>query len=375
MSQTIGVVGAGQLAQMLGEAAPALDFNILALANDADSCAKNTVKLVLGDEVDRQVIADFAQQVDILTFEHEHIKTDIFNNLNTPIYPNVAAVRIAQNRDLEKNFLKGLAIPVPPFVVVNSLAELEAAVVEIGYPCVIKTIEGGYDGKGQKVLKQKTDLAGIWRELKEASLIVEGWINFDREVSLVAVRAINGDIVFYPLSENLHREGILRVSKAPYDDAKLQQLAEKYLTKIFEELDYVGVLTVEFFQCGAQLIANEMAPRVHNSGHWTIEGAQTSQFSNHLRAVSGQPLGSTKANGYSAMVNIVGQWPDKNKLKNLSWLHIHDYGKAPRVGRKLGHLTIVAETATERDEKLQKVLDILDSPSPALRATSPSRER
>ena len=360
MTQIIGVIGAGQLAKMLGEAAPDLDLNILALANDADPCAKNTVELMVGDEMDRQVISDFAQHVDVLTFEHEQIKTEIFHDLNVPIYPNVAAVRIAQNRDLEKNFLKDLGIPVPPFFVVNSLAELETAVTKMDYPCVIKTIEGGYDGKGQKVLKQKTDLASIWRELKEAILTVEAWINFDREVSLVAVRAVNGDILFYPLSENLHRDGILRVSKAPYDDTKLQQLAEKYVTKILKKLDYVGVLTVEFFQCGEQLMANEMAPRVHNSGHWTIEGAQCSQFSNHLRAVSGKPLGSTKTKGYSAMINIIGQWPDKEKLKKLSWLHVHDYGKAARIERKLGHLTIVAATAQERDQKLQQVLDVLE---------------
>ena len=359
MSKIIGVIGAGQLAQMLGEAAPALDLKILALANDVDSCARNTVELVMGEEIDHQAIVELVQQIDVLTFEHEHIKTEIFTDLNVPIYPNVAAVRIAQNRDLEKNFFKELKIPVPAFAVVHSLTELEAAVTTIGYPCVIKTVEGGYDGKGQKVLKHKTDLNIVWRELKEDTLIVEAWVNFEREVSLIAVRSVSGEIIFYSLTENLHCESILRVSKAPYNDANLQQLAESYLTKILQELDYVGVLAVEFFQCGDQLIANEMAPRVHNSGHWTIEGAVTSQFSNHLRAVSGKPLGSTKTKGYSAMINIIGQWPDKEKLKNLSWLHLHDYGKAPRVGRKLGHLTIVAATEQERDQKLQQVLDVL----------------
>jgi 5-(carboxyamino)imidazole ribonucleotide synthase len=359
MIKNIGVIGAGQLAQMLGEAASELDLKILALTNDANSCARNTVQLVLGSEADRQSITTLAEQVAVISFEHEHIKTPLYKDINVPIYPNPAAVRIAQHRALEKNFFKKSGVPTPPFAVADSLLELEKAVVTIGFPCVVKTVEGGYDGKGQKVLKDKTDLAAVWQELGASSLIVEGWVAFERELSLVAARGTNGDIVFYPLTENLHRDGILRVSKAPYEHKNSQKLAEQYLTKILEELNYVGVLTVEFFQQGDALIANEMAPRVHNSGHWTIEGAQCSQFSNHLRAVSGKKLGSTAAKGFSAMINIIGQWPDKEKLKNLAWLHMHDYGKAPRVGRKLGHLTIVAATEQERDEKLKEVLEIL----------------
>lgn len=356
MTERVGVIGAGQLAQMLGEAAGPLDLKILALTTDPNACAKNTVELVMGDEHDPHAVKNLASQVDVITFEHEHIKGDVFKDLDFPLHPNVAAVRIAQNRGLEKNFFQDLGIPTPKFEVVNSAFELEQAIKTIGFPCVLKTVEGGYDGKGQKVLKQKTDLHAVWQELGAQTLIIEAWVKFEREVSLVAARALDGEIVFYPLTENQHRDGILRVSKAPCQDVKLQQFAETYLTKILQKLNYVGVLAVEFFHCGDHLVANEMAPRVHNSGHWSIEGAATSQFSNHLRAVTGKSLGATNTTGFSAMINIIGQWPDKKQLEKFSWLHIHDYGKAPRPGRKLGHLTIVAATEKERDAKLQQLL-------------------
>lgn len=208
-------------------------------------------------------------------------------------------------------------------------------------PCVIKTCRDGYDGKGQKVLRKLTDGQIIWHELGAKRLIVENLVAFDREVSLVAVRAESGEVAFYSLTENQHEEGILRISKAPYQSPALQEKAEQYVGRILEALHYVGVLAVEFFVVGEELVANEMAPRVHNSGHWTIEGAKTSQFENHLRAVCGLPLGSTESVGRSTMINIIGQMPDMTEYEQNPQATIHDYHKSERPDRKLAHITLV----------------------------------
>ena len=187
-------------------------------------------------------------------------------------------------------------------------------------------------------------------------LILEGFVRFDREVSLVGARSTRGETRAYPIVANTHREGILRVTVAPVRDARLQRAAEAHLQRVLDHFDYAGVLTIEFFVAGGRLVANEMAPRVHNSGHWTIEGAATSQFENHLRAILGLPLGDTRAVGHAAMVNFIGTMPDRSQLLALPGVHYHDYGKAPRPGRKLGHCTVVAATAAERDAALRKVL-------------------
>jgi len=218
----------------------------------------------------------------------------------------------------------------------------------------------GYDGKGQFVLRNPADLDRAWEALGKAPLLYENLVPFDAEVSVIAVRGRDGTVVFYPLNLNVHRDGILRLTRAPYGNAALIRRAHRAAKKLLEHFQYVGVLTIEFFVKRGKLIANEMAPRVHNSGHWTIEGADTSQFENHVRAIAGLPLGSTRARGHSAMINLVGQMPTREPLLREPGLHWHDYGKAARPGRKLGHLTICEPSAKTRDLKAFKVLAKVD---------------
>ena len=221
---------------------------------------------------------------------------------------------------------------------------------------MLKTRRLGYDGRGQRYLRRRGDVEAAWNALGGVPLILEGFVRFDREVSIVGVRSTRGETRAYPIVANTHREGILRVTVAPVRDARLQRAAEGYLRRVLDHFGYAGVLTIEFFVAGRRLVANEMAPRVHNSGHWTIEGAATSQFENHLRAILGLPLGDTRPLGHAAMVNFIGTMPDRSQLLALPGVHYHDYGKAPRPGRKLGHCTVVAATAVARDATLRKVL-------------------
>jgi 5-(carboxyamino)imidazole ribonucleotide synthase len=255
-------------------------------------------------------------------------------------------VGIAQDRLVEKTFLEACGIAVAPFAAVNTADDLPAAIAKTGLPAILKTRRMGYDGKGQARIYRQEDAAAAWEAVGRAPCILEGMVEFNVEVSLLAARDGTGKIFFWPLIENQHRDGILRRSDAPYVNARLQALAESYLRKIMEELEYVGVLAVEFFVQGERLIANEMAPRVHNSGHWTIEGAVTSQFENHLRAITGMELGPT-ASKPMVMLNCIGWMPEESETARFAGLFRHDYGKAARPGRKVGHLTFAAtETAT-----------------------------
>jgi 5-(carboxyamino)imidazole ribonucleotide synthase len=272
-----------------------------------------------------------------------------------PCFPPVEALRVSQDRVLEKELFGRLGIPTPPFRTVDSRAELEAAVAAIGLPCVLKTRRLGYDGRGQRVLRRRADVAPAWEALGAAPLILEGFVGFDREVSIVGARSTTGETRAYPIVANTHREGILRVTVAPTRDARLQRAAEGHLRRVMDHFGYVGVLTIEFFVERGRLVANEMAPRVHNSGHWSMEGAVTSQFENHLRAILGWPLGDTSAVGHSAMVNFIGTMPDRERVLAIPGVHFHDYGKAPRAGRKLGHATVVARTAAGRDALLRRL--------------------
>jgi 5-(carboxyamino)imidazole ribonucleotide synthase len=244
---------------------------------------------------------------------------------------------------------------------VDSAADLQRAVREIGLPGVLMTRRLGYDGKGQQVLRKIGDIDASWAQLGSAPLLYEEMVPFDYEVSAIAVRGQDGRFAMYPLNRNLHRDGILRLTRAPWKSAPLESAARRYLRKVMEHFDYVGVLTIEFFVVRGRLLANEMAPRVHNSGHWTIEGAVTSQFENHVRAVAGLPLGNTAARGHSAMVNLIGTMPEAARLLGQPGLHLHDYGKAPRPGRKLGHLTIVESTAKAADLRAARLLRSIES--------------
>ncbi len=356
----VGILGGGQLARMMALAGYSMGIHTLCLDPIANVCAADVTKVIQADFTDEKQLKAFAEQVDVITFETENIPLSTAEWVNEikPIYPTLEALKIGQDRWLEKNLFKALCIPTPAFAAINNVTELEQAVAKIGLPAVLKTRRFGYDGKGQLVLKQATDMTGAWEKLGKQALILEQFIPFERELSLIAVREKNGNIQFYPLVENLHKQGILQLSQAPFENNLLQQKAEGYVQAILNKLNYVGTFVIELFQKGEELLANEMAPRVHNSGHWTIEGAVTCQFANHLRAICGLPLGSTAAKGYSAMFNIIGEYPEQKKILSIPEAHYHTYEKQAKPKRKLGHITInVADKAIyeQRLRQLQKI--------------------
>ena len=357
----LGILGAGQLALMLAEAVPTLAaklpdaqrLEILCAGNPGDP-AEAIAPVLDTDLTDPASVHNFASQVDLVTVESENIDAAVLEGLH--LYPNAHAIGIAQDRLLEKRFFHQCGIGTAPFAPVDSLEDLQDAISQLGLPAILKTRRMGYDGKGQVRLAHTDEAAAAWVEVAEAPCILEGHVSFTREVSLIAARNASGDIVFYPLTENHHRAGILRTSIAPCDCAALQPLAEDYLRKLLTGLDYIGVLAVEFFVLDGGLIANEMAPRVHNSGHWTIEGAETSQFENHLRALLSLPLGPTTSQP-TVMLNCIGTMPAAEETARFPELHRHDYGKEPRPGRKLGHLTFPAEATADLAYWKQRLSD------------------
>jgi 5-(carboxyamino)imidazole ribonucleotide synthase len=348
----VGILGAGQLALMLAEAAPAVNAEVFCAGRPGD-CAGQVAPVIPVDLDDPHAVAEFARSVDLLTIESENIDAHVLHGL--PLYPNARAIGIAQDRLLEKHFFVDCGLEVAPFAPVNDLVSLHAAIREIGLPAILKTRRLGYDGKGQVRITDPAQAPAAWAQL-DAPCILEGMVDFSTEVSLIAARNRSGQLAFYPLTENFHREGILRISRAPFgvpcqlagwggSHPELQSLAEQHLTRLLQRLEYVGVLAVEFFVRGSHLLANEMAPRVHNSGHWTIEGSDTSQFENHLRAILGLPLGST-ASRPTVMFNCVGSMPPPEATAAFPSIARHDYRKSPRPGRKVGHLTVpAADTA------------------------------
>lgn len=366
----IGILGAGQLALMLVEAACQIDKDgKLAQTGEGDGCAEivcagasgdcagRVAPLVEVDLTDAAAVRRFAETVDRVTIESENIDAAVLHGLN--LYPNARAVGIAQDRLLEKRFFAGQGIGTAPFRPVGSLDELTRALEELGVPAILKTRRMGYDGKGQVRLTAVAQAESAWQEVSGVPCILEGTVPFAAEISLLAARASDGAAVFYPLTRNHHRDGILRSSLAP-SHPELQPTAEAYLSRILQALDYVGVLAVEFFVTSdGHLLANEMAPRVHNSGHWTIEGAATSQFANHLRALLGLPLGST-ASRSMVMLNCIGTMPPESETAAFPCLFRHDYGKAPRPGRKVGHLTFHA-TEQEAIDTWRARLSLQDS--------------
>ena len=334
----IGILGAGQLALMLAEAGNVLGVDVICAGQPGD-CAGQVATVLPVDLDDAAAVASFAAGVDLVTIESENIHADVLQGLN--LYPNARAVGIAQDRLLEKRFFHACGIGTAPFASVDSLEDLTRAMEITGLPAILKTRRMGYDGKGQVRLRSAEDAPGAWAEIGEVPCILEGMVNFEAEVSLIAARGRSGQVVFYPLIENHHREGILRTSIAPFVHDELQSQAESYLNVLLEKLEYVGVLAVEFFVVDGTLLANEMAPRVHNSGHWTIEGSATSQFENHLRAIAGMELGDTTSRP-TVMLNCIGSMPSESETAEVPELSRHDYGKEARPGRKVGHLTFPA---------------------------------
>ncbi|MDH1053918.1 5-(carboxyamino)imidazole ribonucleotide synthase [Aquipseudomonas alcaligenes] len=337
----IGVIGGGQLGRMMALAGTPLGMQFAFLDPAPDACAQALGEHIRADYGDQEHLRQLADEVDLVTFEFESVpaETVAFLSQFVPVYPSAEALRIARDRWFEKSMFKDLSIPTPDFADIQSQADLDAAVAAIGLPAVLKTRTLGYDGKGQKVLRQAQDVVGAFAELGSVPCILEGFVPFTGEVSLVAVRARDGETRFYPLVHNRHDSGVLALSIASTEHP-LQALAEDYVGRVLTKLDYVGVLAFEFFEVDGGLKANEIAPRVHNSGHWTIEGAECSQFENHLRAVAGLPLGSTAKVGESAMLNFLGSVPDVAKVTAIADCHLHHYGKAFKAGRKVGHATL-----------------------------------
>jgi 5-(carboxyamino)imidazole ribonucleotide synthase len=353
---TIGILGGGQLGYMLALAGYPLGMRFRFLDPSPEAPVGRIAHRVTADYNDEQALEKFANGLEVVTYEFENVPVDAARFLaeRVPVYPPAAALEEAQDRVREKQLFRKLGIGTAEFAEVGSLEVLDAAVKRIGLPAVLKTCRMGYDGKGQWVLRTAADVEKVRRELTQVPLVLEKFVEFTREVSMLGVRARTGEMAFYPVIENHHRGGILRLSIAPAPNLtkELQEMAENATRKLLEALEYGGVLCIEFFEVGGKLLANEMAPRVHNSGHWSIEGAVTSQFENHLRAVMGLPLGSTAVMGHSAMVNLIGELPETAEVLKVPNVHLHLYGKEPRPGRKVGHVTVRAD----KFEKLQQGL-------------------
>ena len=356
----IGVLGAGQLGRMLALAGYPLDIDFVFLDPAPEACAAPLGEHIHADYSDEAALAEFCSRVDLATFEFENVPNAAaeFVAARVPLHPGPKALTAGQDRLSEKALFTSLGIPVPTHAAVDSREGLDAAVAITGLPAVLKTRRMGYDGKGQAVLRTPADLDAAWNAIGGQPLILEAFVPFEREVSCLAVRSASGEMVFYPLVENVHRAGILRTATPTVNDP-LQARGEDYARRVAEHLDYVGVLAFEFFVAGGQLIANEIAPRVHNSGHWTIEGAETSQFENHLRAIAGLPLGSTELRGASVMVNYIGLAPDTEAASRLPGVHTHLYGKTPKPQRKIGHATVTATDAATLKTRVAALLAIL----------------
>jgi 5-(carboxyamino)imidazole ribonucleotide synthase len=346
---------------MLALAAYPLGLSPLFLDRSAAAPAAALAPMIVGELEDPACLAQLAERSDVLTFDWENISGAALAPLaaRIPIRPSAAALEVSQDRLHEKALFKRLRIPVAAHAAVGTRADLERALRRLGAPGLLKTRRLGYDGKGQYLLRRAADADAAWAALGNGELIYEQLQKFSREISIVGARSADGRIAAYPLAANTHVGGVLRWSVAPYRNAKLERLAVLYLRRVLERLAYVGVLAIEFFVVDGRLVANEMAPRVHNSGHWTIEGCVTSQFENHLRAICELPLGSTRPLGHTAMINFLGILPDRDRLLAVPGLRYHEYGKAARPGRKLGHCTILRSTAKDRDEALENTLKLI----------------
>jgi 5-(carboxyamino)imidazole ribonucleotide synthase len=355
---TVGIVGAGQLGRMLALAGYPLGLDFLFLDPAQDAPAGQVAPVLNGAFTEARLLDELAERSEVLTFDWENISVDALRALkgDTRIAPPIPALATAQDRVSEKKLFERLGIPTTRWMAVSTRGQLTRALRDIGLPGVIKTRRLGYDGKGQAVVRTQEDAYAAWEQLGAAPLLYEELIPFDCEVSIIGARSPRGEVVIYPLNGNVHSEGILRLTRAPYGPPRWQKLAAGYLEKVLKHFRYTGILTIEFFVRGGRLLANEMAPRVHNSGHWTIEGAATSQFENHLRAILDLPLGSPAALGYTAMLNLIGTLPPREAMLAETGLHYHDYGKQPRPGRKLGHCTLVEATVTARDRRARRLL-------------------
>jgi 5-(carboxyamino)imidazole ribonucleotide synthase len=352
----LGIVGGGQLGRMMAQAALPLDINTTFIDPAADACAQYAGELIQAAYDDSAALEKLGDVADAITFEFENVSPASVSTLGDkkPAFPPAKALETARDRWLEKSLFQSLGIQTPPLALVDDQSGLETGVDKVGFPCVLKTRTMGYDGKGQKVLKSRADVEGTFEELGGVPMILEGFIDFEYEVSCIGVRNQQGQCVFYPLVKNEHTQGILFRSQ-PLLNSQLQTEAENAAKAVMDALDYVGTMAFELFVRGDELIANEIAPRVHNSGHWSIEGARCSQFENHVRAVMNLPLGSTEMTGPVVMYNVIGKRPNVHELLAIPGVHWHDYGKTERAGRKIAHITVTATNTEQLNARANEV--------------------
>ncbi|MHB1544104.1 MAG: 5-(carboxyamino)imidazole ribonucleotide synthase [Gammaproteobacteria bacterium] len=359
----VGIIGGGQLGRMLAWAGLPLGMDFSFIDPSPGAPAGELGRLTVAPFEDRTAMFDFAQNVDVVTYEFENVSAPLLREVGAarPVMPSPEALEASQDRLSEKTLFHALGIPTTRYVALDRKEELPGALEKTGLPAILKTRRLGYDGRGQVPIYEYSDAVTAFRTLASApgGLIIEGRVVFEREISIVACRDRAGSVVFYPPGENVHQDGILRSSYTPFRDASLVHHAEDYARRILEHFDYIGVLAVEFFVENGALIANEMAPRVHNSGHWSIEACITSQFENHLRALIGLPLGSTELRREALMVNAVGHLPEAPAILALPDVHLHDYHKAPRPGRKVGHVTALAETREALEKLAPRLFEIV----------------
>lgn len=357
------VLGAGQLARMMALAGAPLNISISAYDVNTDSLVHPLTQQNLGTGLATAIAA-----ADIITAEFEHIPLAILEQCQKSgkFFPGETAIKAGGDRRLEKQLLDSANVGSAAYHIVNSEADFNQAISKLGLPLVFKSALAGYDGKGQWRLKQAEDTAALWQKISaflaadpQQSIVAEQFIPFQREVSLIGARRANGDIKVYPLTENHHVNGVLSVSLAVAGNEQLQQQASQMFTAIANKLDYVGVLSIEFFDVNGKLLVNEIAPRVHNSGHWTQQGADVCQFEQHLRAVCNLPLGSTALIRPSLMVNILGEDSVSEDILAMPGLHLHWYGKSKRPGRKMGHINLSAANNLELKARFTQLINLL----------------
>lgn len=343
----LGILGNGQLGQML-EASIADQSDVIVSLYDLRA-------------FDEASLQQFLNENDRISYETENIPAHIVSQMESveqKVFPSLTALKTFQNRITEKNALRAAGIATAEFHAVNSLSDIHDAIQKLGLPIIMKTTTEGYDGKGQFVLREPSDATAAWAEIGNRELIAEAFVPFIREISVIGCRGENGDIKVWPMTENIHHEGILRYSLYPAHgfSTEKQAIAERYIEQIATSLDYVGTITLELFETEDNLIANEVAPRVHNSGHWSIEGAATSQFRNHMLAVTGQTITDTASNFPAvAMINVISDESPTTAAKGMNQTHVHSYGKEARPARKLGHVTITAADTDERNSKISQL--------------------
>ncbi|MGP1309450.1 MAG: 5-(carboxyamino)imidazole ribonucleotide synthase [Phycisphaerales bacterium] len=363
----IGVLGGGQLGRMLALAGLPLGARFTFLDPSPEACSRDLGPLITAGYDDRRALAKLAESSDIVTYEFENVPSDAVRWLaqRVPVLPSPEALDASQDRLTEKRFFELLGAATPRYAHVDVRQDLTDAIKHLGLPAVMKTRRMGYDGRGQWILRKNEDAEEAVTQLGGWGMVLEEFVKFDREVSIVAARARTGEIAFLPLVQNIHDGGILRetIVPAPNTSPKVEEEARRIAKASLETLEYVGVIAIEFFQVGDRLLVNEMAPRVHNTGHWSIDGARVSQYDQHLRAILGLPLGDSSARGRSVMLNFIGGVPKASDLLAIPGVYVHDYGKSPRPGRKVGHVTVLELERGDQtfDERVGRARQIVDA--------------